>query len=455
MSADQACVRCRRQKRRCDKVLPCCTLCKRLNKHCDYLLPAEAPRLLPVPDWADLTPSNVCHTLEVQVSSNVGDRLQVQAAAAFYFRTIHTWFPIISEPSYNIRLSNVRVQAASAPSDLSLLTLCMALVCKGPVGGELPLSSRSMYASLKSFVALLEAMGTNSLEMLQSRLLLTVFEIGHAMYPSAYISAAANMRAAVSLGINATCGDLRKAFRDPRKVEEARQTWRGIVITDRSDLAPKDAHQLIFVLKQEPVVDMSRWRMAKHPILTESEDWAKVEVDSFTRLAHASQLLDRVLVHIHTTQSNSLFDSVEAVQILKSLTSFLVTFQSGDSDPPHPLSDSALALCRSAMLETLEVGSHMNIPDNEYCIRTSINILKSLVHEIARGAEISPPVEMVNLSVFLPHCIYKAAMVFLGDARVSGCVDPEPSIRPLKDLLGYLGMRWVAAKRYLAKVETL
>ncbi|CAG8008683.1 unnamed protein product [Penicillium nalgiovense] len=438
MSADQTCVRCRRQKRRCDKVLPCCTLCKRLNKHCDYLLPAEAPRLLSVPDWADLTPSNVCHTLEAQVSSNVGDRLQVQALAAFYFRTIHTWFPIISETCYNIRLSNIRVQTASAPSDLSLLTLCMALVCKGPVGVELPLSTRSMYASLKSFVALLEAMGTNSLEMLQSRLLLTAFEIGHAMYPSAYISASANIRAAVSLGINSTCEDLRKAFRDPQKVEEARQTWRGIVITDRSDLTPKDAHQMIFVLKQEPV---------------ESEDWAKGEVDPFTRLAHASQLLDRVLVHIHTTQSNPLFDSVEAVQILKSLTSFLVTFQSGDSDPPHPLSDNALALCRSAMLETLEVGSHMNTPDNEYCIRTSISILKSLVHEIARGAEISPPVEMMTLSVFLPHCIYKAAMVCLGDARVSGCVDPEPSIRPLKDLLGYLGMRWVAAKRYLAKVE--
>lgn len=283
MSADQACVRCRRQKRRCDKVLPCCTLCKRyvaariigvhadqfrLSKHCDYLLPAEVPRLLPVPDWADLTPSNVCHTLEVQVSSIVGDRLQVQAAAAFYFRTIHTWFPIISESSYNIRLSNAYIQAASAPSDLSLLTLCMALVCKGPVGGELPLSTRSMYASLKSFVALLEAIGTNSLKMLQSRLLLTVFEIGHAIYPSAYISAAANIRAAVSLGIHATYKNLREAFRDPRKVEEARQTWRGIIITDRLDLAPRDAHQMIFVLKQEPVVDISRWRISKHPILT-------------------------------------------------------------------------------------------------------------------------------------------------------------------------------------------
>ncbi|KAJ5828975.1 uncharacterized protein N7525_007228 [Penicillium rubens] len=430
MSADQACVRCRRQKRKCDKILPCCTLCKRLNKHCDYFLPVEAPRLLPIPDWADLTPSNLRHTLEVQVSSNVGDRLQVQAAAAFYFRTVHTWFLIISEPSYNIRLSNIRVQTASAPSDLSLLTLCMTLVCKGPVG-ESFLSRPDQ--------SLLEAMGTNSLEMLQSRLLLTVFEIGHAMYPSAYISAAANMRAAVSLGINATSEDLTKAFQDSRKAEEARQTWRGITITNRSDLAPK------YVSLENGQAPNTH---SDQQIAAESEDWAKVEVDSFTRLAHASRLLDRVLVHIHTNQSNPLFDSVEAVQILKSLTSLLVTFQSGDSDPPHPLSDSALALCRSAMLETLEVGSHMNIPDNECCIRTSINILKSLVHEIARGAEVSPPVEMMTLSVFLPHCIYKAAMVCLGDSRVSGCVDPEPSIRPLKDLLGYLGMRWVAASAY-------
>lgn len=209
-----------------------------MNKPCDYLLPAEAPRLLSLPDWADLTPSNLRHTLEAQVSLIVGDGLQLQAAAASYFRTIHTWFPIMSETCYNIRLSNVRVQMATAPSDLSILTLCMALVCKEPVGEELPLSTRSMYASLKSFVALLEAMGTNSLEMLQGRLLLTIFEIGHAMYPAAYVSTAANVRTAISLGINAPCDDPRKVFWDPQKAEEAQQIWRGIAITDRSDLPP-------------------------------------------------------------------------------------------------------------------------------------------------------------------------------------------------------------------------
>lgn len=42
----------------------------------------------------------------------------------------------MAETGYNIRLSNVRVQAMTAASDFSLLTLCMALVCKGPVAGE-------------------------------------------------------------------------------------------------------------------------------------------------------------------------------------------------------------------------------------------------------------------------------------------------------------------------------
>ncbi|KAJ5181747.1 hypothetical protein N7449_011894 [Penicillium cf. viridicatum] len=432
MSADQACLRCRRQKRKCDKILPRCTLCKSPSSATS----ARLGRLDPLQPASYTRSSGLI---------NRGRWMQLQAAAALYFRTVHIWFPIVSETCYNIRLSNVRVQTATAPSDLSFLTLCMALVCKEPVGEELPLSTRSMYASLKSFVALLEAMRTNLLEMLQSRLLLTIFEIGHAMYPAAYVSTAANVRTAISLGINAPCDDPRKVFRDPQKAEEAQQTWRGITMT-----APEDAHQIVFILTQEPLVDMSRWKMAKYP---DAEDWAKVKMDSFTKLAHASQLLNQVLVHVHLTQSNSLFDGIEAVQILKSLTSFLSTLQSGDSNP-HPLSDSALAICRSAMLETLEVGSHTYIPDNECCIHTSLNILKSLVYEIARGAETSPSIEMATLSVFLPHCLHKAAMVCLNYARLAGGVDLEPSIRPLKALLGYLGMRWLAARRYLAKVET-
>lgn len=68
------------------------------------------------------------------------------------------------------------------------------------------------------------------------------------------------------------------------------------------------------------------------------------EVDAFTKLCRASQLLEQTLVHIHAAPSHPLSDGAEAVEILKSLTSFLQALQNDDSGP-YPLSDSALALC--------------------------------------------------------------------------------------------------------------
>jgi hypothetical protein len=34
--ANQACMSCRKQKRKCSKALPACQLCERMNRHCDY-----------------------------------------------------------------------------------------------------------------------------------------------------------------------------------------------------------------------------------------------------------------------------------------------------------------------------------------------------------------------------------------------------------------------------------
>lgn len=188
-----------------------------------------------MPDLLDLTPSNISYTLETQVFLVVGADLKLQQVAATYFRTVHTWLPVVSETAYYAQLSRFRV--GTAPSDLSVLTLCIFLVCAIPVDGEISIQTQRLYVLIKSFVAMLEAMGTNTLAMLQGRLLLTTFEIGHGMYPSACISAGANVQAAVALGTSATSSaELSNTFRDPHLAEEARQTWRGIVITNRSEI---------------------------------------------------------------------------------------------------------------------------------------------------------------------------------------------------------------------------
>lgn len=95
------------------------------------------------------------------------------------------------------------------------------------------------------------------------------------------------------------------------------------------------------------------------------------------------------------------------------------------------------------MLEILQVGSHMDMPGNEFCISTSVSILKSLIHEISHEAR-CVPIEASNWSVFLPHCIYKTAIMCFGDRRLPGS-DLNSILGPLKALLEYMGTRWVAA----------
>ena len=110
----------------------------------------------------------------------------------------------------------------------------MVLLGANPVKDEITPRMRSLYILVKGYIASLEAIDVNSLELLQCRLLLTIFEVGHGLYPAAYISIGANVRAAVALGANeASKAELEKTFKSSEKADEARCTWRGIVITDR------------------------------------------------------------------------------------------------------------------------------------------------------------------------------------------------------------------------------
>lgn len=209
---------------------------RRLSRICRYQVQDDSAeklhgRPLHLPDSLDLTPSNIRSTLEGQISKIIGDGLQLRSAAIAYFQTIHTWLPIISEYVYFNRLSQARV--GSAPADFSLLTLSMFLACQVPVDGEISPKTRSVYVQIKSLYSMVEAIGTSSLDMLQCRLLLTTFEVGHAMYPAAYVSAGANVRAAVALGANTELSKHTGPISFPDRAEETRKTWQGIVMVDR------------------------------------------------------------------------------------------------------------------------------------------------------------------------------------------------------------------------------
>jgi hypothetical protein len=112
-----------------------------------------------------------------------------------YFNTIHCWFPIISK-----KRMNMGQPLYQGGSDLAMLFLSMKLVCSQPVNGVAS-ADNHLYVASKRFIALLESRGTVSILYLQAMILVAIYELGHSIYPAAWMTIGACSRYAEILGL--------------------------------------------------------------------------------------------------------------------------------------------------------------------------------------------------------------------------------------------------------------
>lgn len=160
----------------------------------------------------------------------IGEIPALRDTATQYFKSIHIWFPILSELSYYEQLAS----AFGRPcAQYSLLSLSMMLITT-PLPSKHDLDSfTSLYILVKSSIAIVEAANINSLQIVQARLLVSLFEFGHGI-PAAFISIAATVRAAVAIGLNETikspCTNVTAGC---SQNEEGLRVWWGIVMLDR------------------------------------------------------------------------------------------------------------------------------------------------------------------------------------------------------------------------------
>ncbi|KAE8154377.1 hypothetical protein BDV25DRAFT_136074 [Aspergillus avenaceus] len=444
--AQQACLRCRTQKRKCDKQLPGCAL---LSRACRYAVQngsvnpaAQQPSVsVPVPELTQLTPESISSTIKAQVITAIGGERSVRQAAAVYFQTIQSWLPIIDERLYYDRLPS----SLKDTPEFCLLTLCMFLLGTVPVDHELSLRMRSLYTLAKTFVALIDATGENTLDLLQARLLLTIFEVGHGMYPAAYMSMGANVRAAVALGANGTCDrQLCAMFNSAERADEARCTWRGIVIADRyvalesgkGSLIHKDVMPMNAAESQGSIRTICPTTRAETAIHE-----ARPSIPS----------IDQVLTHVHDPTQHQDFNNNEALQLLKTLNAFEATLQA------HPalntLCDSTTALWRSAALTFMKFGCHVKQPDGEYCNALALTRLVELVKDLVSSCVMLvsgvSPFHPGALPVFVIQPVYKAALLLRGDLMNNPRFQNKNAGRDLENSLQCMGGRWLAARRYL------
>ncbi|KAK3330173.1 hypothetical protein B0H66DRAFT_48327 [Apodospora peruviana] len=381
--AVQACISCRKQKRKCDKTLPMCGLCARMGRQCDYTDAPNPPtaddlaslqsrlaelesRLMSAsstngggggasnngspsaankepspanttgaesesssrpppansrgPLWmSSVMPSNFPSAIfldidcfkwasmpipkpNVDLPQDVYEILThgttVQEATALYFDSVHPWFPIISRKRMSIGTS-----LWEGGPDLAMLFLAMKLITS-PVVGAIPPADSPLYTASKRFLALLESSGALSLLHLQAMVLVTLYEMGHGIYPPAWVSVAMCARYVDLVGIpsfkesSTMLGSVQTTWTE---LEERRRVWWGVYILDRimslgnkkrCTMPEPEDHFLL-------PVDDDAWdagdpaRSLQNPITTPLYE----PQAPFARLAQAGMLISNILTH--------------------------------------------------------------------------------------------------------------------------------------------------------------
>ncbi|KAI9764835.1 MAG: hypothetical protein M1840_007981 [Geoglossum simile] len=425
-----------------------------------------------------------------EILETLGDIGEVQAIIDTYFLTVHTWMPIVSKKRLYQQLMNPLVEQNA---DFGLLYLCLKLVIQRP--HEPPASVQTpLYSIAKRFYFLVETSGVYSLTLLQAGILISLYELGHAVYPAAYLSLGQCARLGHALGIHGkdTPQMLHKVG-TWTELEERRRVWWAVVILERyvnlgskgHPLATEDPSRDTYLPANDTMWDGSVGFFStsghpgthKHPqeIITNEpllvSSSTNIQVGCFARLAQASHLLGRVLRHTNDLPADIPFRLEEARQLDRTIRA-LYKLLPGEGPEDSISISNPLAICFSAIM-TLYSPYTCQAPGQSpseltYSAET-LTSLKSLSSEVARLAHdiltsLSPnhanrnpssptTYNIEQTSPLILDCMYQAAANYAWLVRETGEREYVDSFQVLKGLFGVVAGRWRAAGEYLKILE--
>ncbi|KAG5664275.1 hypothetical protein KAF25_008009 [Fusarium avenaceum] len=494
--ARHSCKACRRLKRKCSKDVPLCTICGRLGKLCEY---AD----LATPLSSETTPSNLAEhtnqssTLSVQnqrfplsffLDSNFftplnasnalapGPRLDLQQIIAQhltpgdlpalfedYFLSVHEWLPMIS------RKRLTYTDPFSQDGCYELVLLCMKICTVKPISPS-PFQE-PLYVLAKSLCSAAESEGLVSLRLVQSLVLLAVFEYSHAIYPACYFTISRAARLGILMGWHDR--DAQQLFQlgdSWSKREEQRRTWWAIFVLDR--FINIDTSGMPFAAPEPcpdellPVNDED-WALGKtvpsEPLYTACFS-SITTLGSFARTCQAAHMLGKVIQHkeLRTKTSQDILHVVQEGQSLhRALSSLQLSIEEQMSSNISSLSKRPLAcavavcICAQALLygsygcpDAPGVTSRERLSHETEMQSVSVQGLRAL------GSSLAPKLVQVQSDCpLLARCFYTASNACAWFVRE----DYEPQMRSaLMSLVGELRRLsecWKIAIEYIALLE--
>jgi hypothetical protein len=140
-----------------------------------------------------------------------------------YFTTVHKWFPIIARDRFYKRLGQLKT---NPNAEFATVVLSVYLITRTPCRHQDGSSMQSpLYLTAKRLLSLLQWNGKRNLEILQSSLLIAVYECAHGSSETAYLTIGACIRHGQALMLYNPHSLVDGAKPDSRRVEECCLWW--------------------------------------------------------------------------------------------------------------------------------------------------------------------------------------------------------------------------------------
>ncbi|KAH8663395.1 hypothetical protein BGZ60DRAFT_411213 [Tricladium varicosporioides] len=456
--AKKACTRCSTQKKRCDKAIPGCGLCARLRQTCKYeSLQVSSSGLTPSPSPKPelFLGSGVFTTshLKDSIIQKLGV-LTPEDTLSAYSRAIEPWFPVISITKLWSRLP---LTWDEAPLDVALLCLSIQLLTTtpppSPENENDPSEFKSLYLCTKSSITSTEGLGINSLLIVQSRILVTLFEVAHGFYPAAYISIGATVRAADSLEIHPGADvSPPQSLDDGAEREETVLTWCNILILDRYIAIESGPHPSLTRSRSQTFHDILKPSIC--PTHQHTQDRTS-SICRLFRLFEASSLLDNIHATLNSPTVDHELNMEELILTVQTIINLQAVLNEEIGDGIY-LYLGGMSLCDTALLLAFENGSKVppipNLTDNCNSIATTslISVLSTICSTVEPFAQGTQSIDFKCFPPFVTFLVYKAAAI-ITERLLAGNDSNEglKNLRSLRRFLGIVGERWLGCERYL------
>ncbi|KAK5994448.1 Transcription factor BOA15 [Cladobotryum mycophilum] len=394
-------------------------------------------------------------SIPAMVMYHVGDQDHRTMVMSNHFQTVHQWIPIISK----VRLEALaNSQSHSKPrADFILLLLAMKLIQQVPEDTAEALRD-TIYITTKEFAHSLEMASIHSLLKLQANLLIAVYEMGHAIFPAAYMSMGYCVTQAIALGIQNEAA--------PQMLPSPRN-WLHYIGGGHRPLLTEKPKLSSHLPADDGAWDLGESVVPERLFLSSPQ---QLSASPFARLAQASHLLGEVVSHCNNATRELAMVQEELDTIYQAIMSLLGVLSRDDASVIRFY--SAIAVCLSALIKlsdshacdsfVTERYGPLNITDMSLARDITARCREVLVKTANRTILFINTIEGTISSsdcVLAPwflNCIYQAATTFawMGPTAFSYNREEYASAKALcVDVLSRATDTWKASGAYLEALE--